>query len=149
MTDAAAHAESLKSLHTALIDSRNGYQEALDDAKGKGLSGLFREMIDLRNHDAAQLAQGLRLLGEKPDQDGSFMTTVHRAVIKVITPAHMLLVQQISQIGPGERPGVGRIPVRRVHRAFAAHRVIRIRTLRRPSGDRIEVRGQTPRSGRS
>ena len=49
MTDAATHADSLKSLHTALIDSRNGYQGALDDSKGKGLFSLFREMINLRN----------------------------------------------------------------------------------------------------
>jgi hypothetical protein len=39
--------EALKKLHTAAIDARNGYQEALDDAKGQGLSGLFAEMVDL------------------------------------------------------------------------------------------------------
>ena len=36
------HADALKTLHTSLIDSRNGYEEALEDAEGKGLTPLFR-----------------------------------------------------------------------------------------------------------
>ena len=53
MTD---HIEALKGLRTSLIDSRNGYQEALDDAEGKGLTPLFRDMIALRSNDIDGLA---------------------------------------------------------------------------------------------
>ena len=53
MTD---HIEALKSLRTRVIDSRNGYQEALDDAEGKGLTPLFRDMIALRSNDIDGLA---------------------------------------------------------------------------------------------
>jgi len=80
MTD---HVDSLKSLHTALVDSRNGYEEALEDAEGKGLTPLFRDMISLRNKHAAELAEHLRALGEKVDNEGSFMSTVHRTVISI------------------------------------------------------------------
>jgi hypothetical protein len=34
--------DKLKALHTSLIDSRNGYEEALEDAEGKGLTALSR-----------------------------------------------------------------------------------------------------------
>ena len=77
------HVDTLKSLHTALIDSRNGYEEALKDADGKGLTPLFRDMIALRNSDAAALGEQLVAMGEKFDGKGSFMTAVHRTVIGV------------------------------------------------------------------
>lgn len=83
MTEAADRIDKLTSLHTALVDSRNGYQEALDDAEGKGLSGLFREMIEIRERDAEELARVLSSLGHMADRDGSFMSAVHRTVIKV------------------------------------------------------------------
>ena len=35
----------LKSLHTAAIDARHGYEEALKDAEGHGMTPLFRDMI--------------------------------------------------------------------------------------------------------
>lgn len=76
-------ADELKSLHTALVDSRNGYDEALKDAEGKGLTPLFARMIALRTESAAALDTHLRAAGEEPDQDGSFMSTVHRTVIGI------------------------------------------------------------------
>lgn len=73
--------DSLKSLHTALIDSRNGYREALDDAGRSGMIDLFRKMIDLRQRHAHQLQTYLVAAGASVDPNGSFMTTVHRVVI--------------------------------------------------------------------
>lgn len=75
--------DTLKSFHTALVDSCNGYEEALSDAEGKDLAPLFLKMIDLRNWHHAELDRYLRAEGEEPDEDGSFMSTVHRTVIKV------------------------------------------------------------------
>ena len=83
MNEVKDQIDTLTSLHTALVDSRNGYQEALEDAEGKGLTGLFREMIAIRERDAEELASILTSLGHMPDRDGSFMSTVHRTVIKV------------------------------------------------------------------
>ncbi len=78
MTD---RTDALKTLHTSLIDSRNGYDEAVKQAAGEGLTPLFQDMIALRTNAANELATHLLSLGEKADADGSFMSTVHRTVI--------------------------------------------------------------------
>jgi uncharacterized protein (TIGR02284 family) len=75
--------DRLASLHTTLIDSRNGYDEALDDAEGKGLTPLFKEMIALRDKDIPEIAALLAAEGVEPDSSGSLMSTVHRAVISI------------------------------------------------------------------
>ena len=77
------YSDSLKSLHTLLIDSRNGYEEALKDAKGRGLTPLFTEMIALRQKDSAEIATLLTSLGEVAQSDGSFMSTVNRTIISI------------------------------------------------------------------
>lgn len=75
--------DALKTLHTSLIDSRNGYDEAVKQSDGEGLEPLFRSMIDMRSAASSELATQLTSLGEKPDADGSFMSTVHRTVIDI------------------------------------------------------------------
>ncbi|MGQ0672075.1 MAG: ferritin-like domain-containing protein [Hyphomicrobium sp.] len=75
--------EALKSLHTILIDSRNGYDEAVKDAEGKGLTPLFREMRELRSRHADEVTRYLTAAGQAADPSGSFMSSVHRAVISV------------------------------------------------------------------
>lgn len=79
----ADHIEHMKSLHTTVIDARNGYEEALKDAEGKGLSSLFREMMTLHSSHADLLASELARHGEVVDDDGSFLSTVHRTVISI------------------------------------------------------------------
>lgn len=80
MTD---RVDALTALHTALIDSRNGYETALEHADGKGLGPLFQDMITLRNTHASEIASALAAQGHAPDSDGSFMSAVHWAVINV------------------------------------------------------------------
>ena len=75
--------DALKSLHTTLIDARNGYEEALSDAEGKGLAPLFREMVELRNRHHGEIDLHLRAAGETPDESGSFLSVVHRTIFKV------------------------------------------------------------------
>ena len=75
--------DHIKSLHTATIDARNGYEEARDDAHGAGLTPLFHEMIALHTKNAADLEHVLQRSGEQADEHGSFMSQVHRAVIGV------------------------------------------------------------------
>ncbi len=79
----AEYIEALKKLHTVLIDSRNGYDEALRDADGGGLTPLFREMIALREAHHHEIDAHLRDAGERPDESGSFMTAVHRTIFKI------------------------------------------------------------------
>lgn len=75
--------DELKKLHTAAIDARNGYEEALEDAEGRGLTQLFRQMISLHTTNADELARALTSAGEQADDDGSFMSTVHRAIMGI------------------------------------------------------------------
>lgn len=75
--------DALTSLHTTLIDSRKGYEAAVENADGKGLGPLFRDMITLRGAHADEIAGILTSEGHKPSEDGSFMATVHWAVINV------------------------------------------------------------------
>jgi uncharacterized protein (TIGR02284 family) len=79
----ADHIDHMKSLHTTVVDARNGYDEALKDAEGKGLTPLFREMIDLHNRHADELRADLIRHGVAVDDDGSFLSTIHRTVISV------------------------------------------------------------------
>ena len=75
--------DHLKSLHTSAIDARNGYQEALKQADGKGLTALFREMMELHERNAAELARARAKDNEVADQGGSFMTVVHETIMDV------------------------------------------------------------------
>jgi len=77
------HKEALAALHTTLIDSRLGYEEALKDAGNRGLVTLFQEMIALRQAAAIELERFLRQAGLQPEADGSFLSTVHRTIISL------------------------------------------------------------------
>jgi len=73
--------DALTSLYTALVDSRNGYDEAAKDAGKSGLVSLYQEMIALRRQSIAELEPLLLKAGLTPDRDGSYMSTVHRTII--------------------------------------------------------------------
>ena len=75
--------DDVKTLHTHAIDARHGYEEALEDAEGRGMTPLFRDMIALHERNAEELASVLAGLGQVPDDKGSFMSTVHRTVISI------------------------------------------------------------------
>ena len=75
--------EALKSLHTSLVDSKNGYDEALEDAEGQGLTPLFRTMIAIHERDAEEVAGLLHAHGQEADEGGSFMSTVHRTIMGI------------------------------------------------------------------
>ena len=75
--------DHLKSLHTRAVDALHGYEEALHDAEGHGLTPLFNDMISLHGQNAQQLAALLTEAGEHPNDDGSFMSTVNRTIMSV------------------------------------------------------------------
>ncbi|WP_315719641.1 MULTISPECIES: PA2169 family four-helix-bundle protein [unclassified Bradyrhizobium] len=95
-------ADSLKTLHTSLIDARNGYQEAAKDAETPALKALFAEMIALKERDHAELHDALRRMGETPDESGSFMSTVHQTVIRVRSALTGLGSNALSSFVSGE-----------------------------------------------
>ena len=94
-------ADSLKKLHTDLVDNRNGYEEAVKDAE-LPLKAFFAEMVALKEKDHAELHGALTRLGEKPDEDGSFMSTVHKTVISVRAAVTGLGTNALSSFVRGE-----------------------------------------------
>ncbi|GLH76687.1 hypothetical protein SSBR45G_15950 [Bradyrhizobium sp. SSBR45G] len=95
-------ADSLKTLHTALVDARNGYQEAAKDTETPALKSLFAEMIALKDRDHSELHDALTRMGETPDDSGSFMSTVHRTVISVRAAVTGLGTNALSSFVSGE-----------------------------------------------
>jgi uncharacterized protein (TIGR02284 family) len=75
--------DRLKALHTNAIDARNGYDEALQDAEGKGLTPLFRKMISIHTDNADELAAELGRAGVMPGDNSSFMSTIHRTIMSI------------------------------------------------------------------
>ena len=95
-------ADSLKKLHTSLVDNRKGYEKAVEDAQ-PNVKSLFSEMAALKEKDRAELHAGLTKLGEKPDESGSFMATVHKTVIGVRAATTGLGTNSLSSFVMGEK----------------------------------------------
>jgi uncharacterized protein (TIGR02284 family) len=85
--------DSLRKLHTTLVDNRNGYETAVKDADTPELKALFTDMVALKETNHSELHDDLVKLGEQPDESGSFMSTVHQTVIDVRAA--------ITGLGPG------------------------------------------------
>ena len=100
--------DHLKSLHTSAIDARNGYQEALKDAEGKGMTPLFREMMALHEANAGELASELMKANELPNEKGSFMTVVHKTVMDVRSLFNGLDESVLPGLIDGEKRNVSR-----------------------------------------
>jgi len=98
----------LKSLHTSAIDARNGYQEALKDAEGKGMTPLFRDMIALHQSNATELARELIKANEIPDEDGSFMSVVHTTIMDVRSLFNGLGASVLPGLIDGEKRNVAK-----------------------------------------
>ena len=98
----------LKSLHTSAIDARNGYQEALEDAEGKGMTPLFRDMIVLHQGNATELARELTKANEIPDEDGSFMSMVHKTIMDVRSLFNGLDASVLPGLIDGEKRNVAK-----------------------------------------
>jgi uncharacterized protein (TIGR02284 family) len=75
--------EHVKKLHTALVDTRSAYELALKDTEDPEVARICRQMVSLRHSDHMALHQALILAGERPDEDGSFMSIVHETVVGV------------------------------------------------------------------
>jgi uncharacterized protein (TIGR02284 family) len=98
--------DHLKSLHTSEIDARNGYQEALEDAEGRGLTPLFRDMVDLHDRNAKEIGAVLTEAGERPSPDGSFMTLIHQTIMNVRSLFNALDESVLPGLIDGEKRNV-------------------------------------------
>ena len=94
--------DHLKALHTALIDTKNGYEEAVKDADQSDAARMFRDMLSLHSRDHEEVHALLVAAGDAPDESGSFMSTIHETVIKVRSAVTGLGTNAMSAFVSGE-----------------------------------------------
>ena len=75
--------DALSNLYTRLIDSRDGYSQAMERAESPYIKGVLSEMIDRRTTNAAQIRQFLAGSGVTPSDDGSTLAAAHRAFVSL------------------------------------------------------------------
>ena len=75
--------DALSNLYTRLIDSRDGYQAAMERADSPYVKGVIAEMIERRTTNAAQIRQFLAGSGVNPSDDGSTLAAAHRAFLSL------------------------------------------------------------------
>jgi len=97
----------LKKLHTALVDTTKGYQEAVKDADDAPSAALFRAMLALRERDHGQIHAELQRAGQTADDDGSLMGTVHETVIGIRSAITGLGTNALGSFVMGEEQILG------------------------------------------
>jgi uncharacterized protein (TIGR02284 family) len=75
--------QSLKALHTMLVDADAGYIEAANDATEPSIAALFRDMVDLHRRHHTELHSALIASGESVNDRESLMATVNKNVVWV------------------------------------------------------------------
>lgn len=73
--------DAMTALYTRLMDSREGYGEALAQAGPDDLLPLFAEMHNRRTADSAAVGTWLAAAGQPSEETGSFMASVNRTIV--------------------------------------------------------------------
>ena len=94
--------DALKKLHTAMLDTRQGYEVAERDAETPALKTLFAQMIALRTKDHEAIHHALREKGVQVDDKGSFMASIHKAATSVRSAVTGLDADALSPFIKGE-----------------------------------------------
>lgn len=74
--------KTLEKLHARLVDTLNGYGEALDRTDDPALRASVDGLASLRRQHSDELAQALAIEGLDPQTDGGWMTVVHETIMK-------------------------------------------------------------------
>lgn len=94
--------DALKTLHTALIDARAGYKDAKARADDRRTETLFVEADTGHRLAHDDIHARLLQLGEQPDEGGSFMSTIHEAVIAIRSAVTGLDDRTLPSFASGE-----------------------------------------------
>lgn len=94
--------DSLKSLHTALIDAQQGYEKAEAEAENGATRTILQEANALHGRAHQEIHRTLLELGEDADDSGSFMGTVHKAVISTRAAVTGIDKASLSSFASGE-----------------------------------------------
>ena len=93
---------SVGELHTALVDTCNGYQEAIKDTDKPELRALFRRAKVIHEKAHAEIHAFLSTTSGSPDDEGSYMSTVHKTVISLRAATVGLDDGSLSAFASGE-----------------------------------------------
>jgi uncharacterized protein (TIGR02284 family) len=99
--------DSLTELHTSLVDTRHGYEAALKDEPGSDMAPIFTRMAALHSEAADEVARILERMGAAADEEGSFMSTVHRTVIGARSMITGLNENILPSLISGEERNIG------------------------------------------
>ncbi len=94
--------DALLSLHTALIDAREGYRTAIGKADTAAVKDLLRAVDHLHAKAHADIHRILTSRGVRADDDGSVMGTVHATVVSVRSAVVGLDEGSLSSFASGE-----------------------------------------------
>ena len=93
---------SLTELHTALIDACSGYDQAIEDTEQSDLRELFERARSLHGKAHEEIHRTLESRSVHPTDEGSFMSTVHKAVISTRSAIVGLDEGSLSSFASGE-----------------------------------------------
>jgi uncharacterized protein (TIGR02284 family) len=94
--------DSLKSLHTQLIDAREGYETAREEAESADMKDFFSRMVRLHAGLHTDIHDILTARGVQPEDDGSFMAAVHKTIISIRSAVTGLDASSLSGFADGE-----------------------------------------------
>jgi uncharacterized protein (TIGR02284 family) len=94
--------QSLKSLHTTLIDAEEGYHTAIRDAEAPDMKAIFEKLAALHGRGHADVHGMLMEAGERPNESGSFLSLVHKTVISVRSAVKGLDRSSLPSFADGE-----------------------------------------------
>jgi uncharacterized protein (TIGR02284 family) len=84
MSNSYAHdIKVLNQLIMTTLDSVDGYSEAAKDADNPTFRNLFSQWASERRQVAHELQEQVRVLGGKPEDDGSMLASAHRVFLNV------------------------------------------------------------------
>ena len=75
--------DALQDLYTRLVDSADGYRQALETSDDHTYEHIFRDMIARRERNAAELRSFLADRGVEMDEDGSLLAAAHRGFLQL------------------------------------------------------------------
>lgn len=95
--------DALATLHTRLVDAREGYAEGRKLAEAPLMIAALDRLLALHGAHADDIAQALIARGLTPENDGSFLQYVHKAVLNVRSALTGLGENVIPGLVDGER----------------------------------------------
>ena len=94
--------DHLAALHTAIIDAREGYSKAIEKADDPGVLERLRAVDGLHRAAHDDIHRMLSTHGERADDDGSLMGSVHKAVVTARSAILGLDDASLSAFASGE-----------------------------------------------